>query len=788
MVKNIPPELKELKQWVCAGDDKVPKNPINGFNASPTKPNTWSSFEKAQANTNFPYIGFVITADDPYTIIDLDDPQDPKKKWSDEERAYHAALNKSIMDSFQSYTELSKSGTGVHIIVRGSIPKGVNKDTIEMYSAERYMITTGNVIKDLPIVDCQELLTRAYHKLKAQSASVDLVEVAATEEDNVVIDMAMRAVNGDKFQELANSVPDGVLNSEHDMALLSIIAFYTESNEQVRRIFRMTNRGKREKVIKNDVYLNYTLEKIRAKQAIAEADMEMGKEMAASLMNEVVDKEPIIVDEPAEKIGGDLVKNMLAKQAKESINAASGNIAALMKDKRTASQPTVVTSNLEPTDMFPPGLVGKIAQYVYESAPRPVPEIGLMASLGYIAGFIGQRYNVYNTGLNLYLILLAKTGTGKEGISSGINRLNKSIVGEVPGVANFRGPGAFASAPGMIKFLAEKSSILSILGEFGLTLHELVTAKSTSPQHGVYRAMLELFQKSGKSESVGDTAYSDQDKNTGVINSPALSILGESTPSTFYDALDERLITSGLLPRFTILEYNGERPYLNENNGFAPSEDLVDQLKDLVVTVLTMYANDTILDVAFTSEAQTAVREYERYVTDLMNNSTKEVTRELWNRVHLKVLKFSALIAVGIDHHNPVIDMNCFNWSKAFVEKDIKAIEKRFEEGNVGTGESKQYQVLVKKIKAFFTKKDHKKEYKLYQDNKILPHMWLSRGLANNAAFKVDSKGATRALKDLITQFIDEGMLVELTPTQAKAAIGKTAKAYMIGSNWSMEE
>src|SRR5690606_37228605 len=54
--------------------------------------------------------------------------------------------------------------------------------------------------------------------------------------------------------------------SEADFALLSILAYYTRDNDQVRRLFRMSQLGKRDKARKNDRYLNHARSKIRAKQ------------------------------------------------------------------------------------------------------------------------------------------------------------------------------------------------------------------------------------------------------------------------------------------------------------------------------------------------------------------------------------------------------------------------------------------------------------------------------------------------------------------------------------------
>jgi primase-polymerase (primpol)-like protein len=116
---NIPAELRQRAQWVVADQNKLPLNPATGSPADVTNPATWGTFEQAveHANGHHYGIGFVFTANDPYTFIDLDAPGD------DAQLQRHS----KIFSSFASYTELSRSGKGVHIIVRGKVPTGTTR-------------------------------------------------------------------------------------------------------------------------------------------------------------------------------------------------------------------------------------------------------------------------------------------------------------------------------------------------------------------------------------------------------------------------------------------------------------------------------------------------------------------------------------------------------------------------------------------------------------------------------------------------------------------------------------
>jgi putative DNA primase/helicase len=144
--ESIPEELRVRPQWVvwkAVGDkpDKVPYSSRTGRRASSTDLLTWGTFEEAlQAYENGEYegVGFVFSSADPYTGIDLDDCVD-----EDSEIALWAL---EIVRYFDSYTELSATGSGLHIIVRGDVPNR-RKDEVEVYSSKRYFALTGHVVE-----------------------------------------------------------------------------------------------------------------------------------------------------------------------------------------------------------------------------------------------------------------------------------------------------------------------------------------------------------------------------------------------------------------------------------------------------------------------------------------------------------------------------------------------------------------------------------------------------------------------------------------------------------------
>lgn len=284
VVDNIPQELRARPQWVGwayvfktspgGGGDwtKVPKC-ARGGSASTSDPNTWATFDDAlaayQQHADWAGIGYVFSADDPYAGIDLDDCIDERGRISNEARA--------IIDAFASYAEVSPSGTGVKIFIRGAMPggggrqfskidgrslEGVSK--IECYSQGRFFTVTGRQLHGsaAEIRDGQDALNRLVARCEATpkrtsneaSGKWKAADASKREDrsahswrsssglsDEEVIDRAGKASNGEKFQRLWRGDTSEYADdrSRADLALCGVLAFWTGRDPaQMDRLFR----------------------------------------------------------------------------------------------------------------------------------------------------------------------------------------------------------------------------------------------------------------------------------------------------------------------------------------------------------------------------------------------------------------------------------------------------------------------------------------------------------------------------------------------------------------------
>ncbi len=153
LVENIPEQLTERPQWVCwrledrdGKQTKVPYTPGTERRASSTDLMTWRTFEEAigayeRSEPRYDGIGFVFCSADPFAGIDLDKCRDP------ETGAVEEWAQKLIDSVAEGYVEVSPTGTGVHIIVEGTVRSGaVRKGRIEMYGRDRFFTVTGRAL------------------------------------------------------------------------------------------------------------------------------------------------------------------------------------------------------------------------------------------------------------------------------------------------------------------------------------------------------------------------------------------------------------------------------------------------------------------------------------------------------------------------------------------------------------------------------------------------------------------------------------------------------------------
>jgi Protein of unknown function (DUF3987)/Primase C terminal 2 (PriCT-2) len=182
----IPAPMKQRDQWVlfalveeatASGELKLTKVPLNARTlggASSTNSSTWSAIDRCLKslpgalhrweqdpsslfNTINKHratppvhqvlrgagLGFVFSESDPFTFVDIDHSVD--------ERGGIAPWAQEIVDTLQSYTQTSVSGTGLHVFIAATMPSGgKQKGDLQMWDHGRFCAMTGRHLPETP--------------------------------------------------------------------------------------------------------------------------------------------------------------------------------------------------------------------------------------------------------------------------------------------------------------------------------------------------------------------------------------------------------------------------------------------------------------------------------------------------------------------------------------------------------------------------------------------------------------------------------------------------------------
>jgi putative DNA primase/helicase len=167
---RMPLELRLLKNWVLWAaiwnGSKWTKRPIqtSGYGASTTNPKHWSSFDDAkQAYECAVALGYIELREKGKTVQQVPvggvgfvfdgrpDPDGLVFAGVDFDKVILegkiAPLAKERIKRLRSYTELSVSGSGLHVIVKARpLNSGITHDGVEMYTSGRFFTMTGEAL------------------------------------------------------------------------------------------------------------------------------------------------------------------------------------------------------------------------------------------------------------------------------------------------------------------------------------------------------------------------------------------------------------------------------------------------------------------------------------------------------------------------------------------------------------------------------------------------------------------------------------------------------------------
>lgn len=252
VIANIPADLQDLRQWVLwryiwkvspsTGRAEWAKLPMqaDGHAAKSNDPSTWATFKDAlnawdTARSSFDGLGFMFTPESKIVGVDVDNCVEAD---GDGELRI-SKVGGRVIELLDSYTELSPSGTGVHVLVRAELAEALkdSKTGIEIYNKGRYFTVTGALWADfIPVQErTNELqqIVEGLRKSKPGGSPPASSVVVLTTGDR--LKKAFAAQNGQSIARLFHGDVSDYSNDDSaaDLALCSKLAFWCENRLDV---------------------------------------------------------------------------------------------------------------------------------------------------------------------------------------------------------------------------------------------------------------------------------------------------------------------------------------------------------------------------------------------------------------------------------------------------------------------------------------------------------------------------------------------------------------------------
>ncbi len=335
----------------------------------------------------------------------------------------------------------------------------------------------------------------------------------------------------------------------------------------------------------------------------------------------------------------------------------------------TVPDPGPLPENL----LYIPGFIGEVVDFCMANAPYPslgMAFCGALAMQSYLCGRKVREAGDLRT--NIYLLALGSSSAGKN--------YPRQINAHLAIAANMTDSlcRKFASGEGIEDQLATQPCTMYQTDEIDGILQSVNKSKDARNE-SIMTVLLELFSSASMMYSMRSKA--GKPRIPGVIHQPHLTVFGTATPSHYYEAMSERMLTNGFFARMVIVDTGKRSP------GQEPG--LVDSMPDRLVETARWWGNyqpgehrgnligfyPVPVIVPYSDEAKQHITDFRQHADDeyaQAEDRKDEVAMTVWGRANENARKLALLYACSENHTQPEISVDAVRWASAFVEHQVQ--------------------------------------------------------------------------------------------------------------------
>lgn len=332
-----------------------------------------------------------------------------------------------------------------------------------------------------------------------------------------------------------------------------------------------------------------------------------------------------------------------------------------------------------------PGKLGLMVDWTNATAMKPQPMFAVQAALALGSVVMGRKFRTTNDNWpSLFFLNIGVSGAGKEHAKTAIERVLRAAKFSTMSPAS-----EYTSDSAIDSMLRAHPTHIAIIDEFGYML-KTANAKNNTNGGTARKRLMEVFGRCGGTlqPKAFSTATLNQAQRDGLgprhVENPALTVLGMTTPTPFYEAVGSGALTDGFLNRLIVVESDlGRQPARFVDQVKMP-DDLVrwvrecrvkgaGDLADVIDTAHSEVPAPAILD--FSGEARRLFTELELRCIDRMDELEMHGMAEMYSRVREIAMRVSLIIAhsseadvIGAEHAQWAIDYVTF-WADRAISR-----------------------------------------------------------------------------------------------------------------------
>ncbi|MBK9617211.1 MAG: DUF3987 domain-containing protein [Uliginosibacterium sp.] len=419
---------------------------------------------------------------------------------------------------------------------------------------------------------------------------------------------------------------------------------------------------------------------------------------------------------------------------------------------------------------FPPGVAGMAARWLEPGNLAPNPLASIVSVLSAPAAICGRAWTNDQPqradGLSLYMCLLAPSGAGKEWMVGGVRRLIRAS--GAPSDCLGARP---ASGAGLEESVADNPCQSIPLGEIGKWLQQVASGKAAPYEVAIQRAILALYNETDEYAVHVGTAKAGK-AGTKSVESPCLSIMGESTHDSFYQALSDDARKNGLLSRFVVFDAGRERPRQRRTANMGPIPPEVERTLQAMAGTRARGMSPSVYGrnrIRWSPEAIRLDEELFDRWNDVMTASPDMIS-ELISRTRQSSPRIAGILALWDDPDDPEVMPVHVQWAWDVCNAGGRSMARAFQTGEI-VGESVDFEEMVYQYMA-----QHAKE----SNGWTVPRNSVRAWMAKSPAFRGRQSDALSDLLNKIIKQLCDGQQIAPVGEEDRRRLKIRGQAYVV--------